>query len=104
MPYSFTKYDPAEMPNNYKAMIEESTRADLIENDRHYIDHPFEWVTSFQFKNPSKDYVEFIISTSLIIPIGMGNFQVVICTATLTDDLDLFEAFQQNIELFRKEA
>lgn len=104
MPYSFTKYAPSEVPNNLKAMIEESTRADLIENDRHYIDHPFEWVTSFQFRNPAKDYVEFVIATSLIIPIGTGAFQVMIYQATKTDDVDLFHAFQANIELFRKEA
>jgi hypothetical protein len=104
MPYSFTKYPPSEIPNNLKEMIEESTRADLIENDRHYIDYPFEWVTSFQFKNPKVGYVEFVIATSLITPIGMGAFQVVVYQATKTNDYDLFLAFQENIELFRKEA
>ena len=104
MPYSFIKYSPDNIPNNLKHMIEESTRADLIENDRHFIDHPFEWVTSFQYKDPKVGYVEFVIATSLIIPIGTGAFQVMIYQATKTDDVDLFHAFQANIELFRKEA
>ena len=104
MPYSFTKYPPSEVPNYLKVMIEESTRADLIENDRHYIDYPLEWVTSFQFKKPGDDYVQFVIGASLITPIGMGAFQVVIYHATVTNDYDLFLAFQANIELFRKEA
>jgi hypothetical protein len=104
MAYSFTKYPPSEVPNYLKNMIEESTRADLVESDRHYIDYPFEWVTSFQFKDPNKEYVEFVIATSLVTPIGMGACQVINYSATVTNDYDLFLAFQANIELFRGEA
>lgn len=102
MAYTFINYNINQLPDNLKQMIEESSRADLIEQSKDYVEYPFEWVTNFQFKEKPDSEVSFIISMVFIIPIGQGAFQVVPMTATQTNEFELFHAFQQNIELFLK--
>jgi hypothetical protein len=102
MAYTYINYNINQLPENLKQMIEESSRADLIEQSKDFVEYPFEWVTNFQFKEDAESEVSFVISMVFIIPIGQGAFQVVPMSATQTNDFELFHAFQRNIESFLK--
>ena len=78
MAYTYINYNINQLPDNLKEMIEESSRADLIEQSKDYVEYPFEWVTNFQFDKPYSGTF-YIISMVFIIPIGQGSFQVVPC-------------------------